>query len=334
MPFSMLHYWQRTIPVSIYVPAKVHAPAPTRAEGETFLDVFQQMLQRVPPDVLLTYGGHWLAREMIALARRRGIAVVFALHNFAYKNRRHFEQVDAVLVPSRFSAEYHQRTHGIQCTVIPSPINWDRIRCAPWPHGASVPAPAARQYVTFVNPDANKGVAVFARIAKELEARRPEIPLLIVEGRGGLEWLGTTGLDWSNVQNLSRMRNTPDPRDFYRASRIILMPSLWNESFGRVAAEAIINGIPVIASDRGALPETVGDCGVVLSIPRRYTPETRSPPTAAELAPWIEAVVRLWDDQAYYDRRRERCLARAQAWRPERIAVEHDRFFGSLRRAK
>ena len=67
------------------------------------------------------------------------------------------------------------------------------------------------------------------------------------------------------------MANTPDPRDFYRVSRVVLMPSLWRESLGRVAVEAMANGIPVLASDRGALPETLGDAGFVLTIPERYT---------------------------------------------------------------
>ena len=47
---------------------------------------------------------------------------------------------------------------------------------------------------------------------------------------------------------------TPDPRDFYPAvfarTRLLLMPSLWLESFGLVAAEAMLNGIPVLASTR------------------------------------------------------------------------------------
>ena len=45
------------------------------------------------------------------------------------------------------------------------------------------------------------------------------------------------------------MANTPDPRDFYRVSRAVLMPSLWRESLERVAIEAMANGIPVLASD-------------------------------------------------------------------------------------
>jgi hypothetical protein len=35
------------------------------------------------------------------------------------------------------------------------------------------------------------------------------------------------------------MASTPDPRDFYRVSRLVLMPSLWWESFPRVAVESL-----------------------------------------------------------------------------------------------
>ena len=45
------------------------------------------------------------------------------------------------------------------------------------------------RYVTFVNPQPEKGAAVFARIALELGRRRPEIPLLVVEGRGTADGL-------------------------------------------------------------------------------------------------------------------------------------------------
>lgn len=68
---------------------------------------------------------------------------------------------------------------GRDCTVIPNPLRRDRVV-------ADDPAP---QYVTFVNPQASKGVTIFARIAVELAQRRPEIPLLVVEGRGTVDGL-------------------------------------------------------------------------------------------------------------------------------------------------
>ncbi len=37
--------------------------------------------------------------------------------------------------------------------------------------------------------------------------------------------------------------------------------------------------------------------GVFLfDIPVRYTPESRDVPTAEEVAAWVEAIIRLWDD--------------------------------------
>ncbi len=158
-------------------------------------------------------------------------------------------------------------------------------------------------YVTFVNPQPEKGAAVFARIALELGRRRPEIPLLVVEGRGTSDGLARVPVDLSGLTNLNRMANTPDPRDFYRVSRVVLMPSLWRESLGRVAIEAMANGIPVLASDRGALPETLGDAGFVLTIPERYSSTGPAVPGPREVAPWVAIVERLWDDPEFEARR-------------------------------
>lgn len=45
----------------------------------------------------------------------------------------------------------------------------------------------------------------------------------------------------------------------YSAADLIIMPSLHEEGFGRVAAGALFCGTPVIVSNRGALPEVVND---------------------------------------------------------------------------
>lgn len=187
-----------------------------------------------------------------------------------------------------------------------------------------------RRYVTFVNPQPAKGVFVFARIAQELGRRRPDIPLLIVEGRGGVNWLPRTGIDLSGLNNLSVLATTPDPRDFYRVSQAVLMPSVGNESFGRVAAESMANGIPVLASDRGALPEVVGDAGWLLKIPDRYTPQTRTAPSAGEVEPWVENIIRLWNDDQLYARLSRQCQRGAQKWRAERLGPKYDTFFRQL----
>jgi glycosyltransferase involved in cell wall biosynthesis len=49
----------------------------------------------------------------------------------------------------------------------------------------------------------------------------------------------------------------------YSAARIFVFPSLY-EGFGLPAAEAMASGVPVIVSDRAALPEVVGDAGITI----------------------------------------------------------------------
>ena len=187
------------------------------------------------------------------------------------------------------------------------------------------------KFVTFINPQPEKGASVFARIALELGRRRPDIPLLVVEGRGKADGLAGLPVDLSGLANLNRMANTPDPRDFYGVSRLVLMPSLWRESLGRVPIEAMANGIPVLASDRGALPETLGDAGFVFTIPDRCTPSSNIVPTAQEVGPWVAVIERLWDDPEFEAEHRRRAKAEAVRWDSDRLAEQYEMFFETAR---
>jgi hypothetical protein len=181
-PFTLFRFVQGGVPVTLYQPsdARPYRRPPTPAEGYPFLALLERLLDRDRPDVLLTFGGDWLTRAAMACARRRGVRVAFALHNFEYHTADPFRDVDAVLVPSQLAREHYGRTLGLRCTPIPGPWDWARVRC---------PAIEGR-YVTFVNPQPEKGVFVFARIAHELWRRRPDIPLLVVEARARAGWLG------------------------------------------------------------------------------------------------------------------------------------------------
>ena len=51
----------------------------------------------------------------------------------------------------------------------------------------------------------------------------------------------------------------------YASARVVVVPSLWYEPFGLVALEAMARGVPVIVSDRGGLPEVVGESGTTVA---------------------------------------------------------------------
>ncbi|ADU47701.1 glycosyltransferase [Intrasporangium calvum] len=92
-----------------------------------------------------------------------------------------------------------------------------------------------------------------------------------------------------------------DLPDFYRSVDVLAVPSLttrsWVEQFGRVAVEAMACGTPVVASDSGALPDVVGDAGLLVP-----------PGDAAALR---DALLRVGTDPALARRLRSAGLARA-----------------------
>ncbi len=99
---------------------------------------------------------------------------------------------------------------------------------------------------------------------------------------------------------------------FYRGARFLVVPSLWFETFGLVAAEAMAHGIPVIASRIGALAELVEDGRTGLLF---------SPGNAEELA---ETMLRLWQEP-------ERCRRLGAAGREKILRLCHaDAYYAGL----
>jgi len=291
-------------------------------EVRTVLDLFRTYLEVSRPDVMLTYGGDPVSRGLIALARRRGIPVVFAIHNFSYTGLEAFRGVDYCVAPSDFACRYYRDRLSLACQPLPNPVDWDRVRVER----------RDPRFVTFVNPLPEKGVFPFVRIAHELGRRRPDIPLLVVESRGTRAVLAACGLGRDAAVNVQLMANTTDPRHFWSLTRIALLPSLWWENQPLVAIEAMINGIPVIGSDRGGTPETLGGAGFLLSLPDRLTPQSRIVPAAEEVEPWVETIIRLWDDRALYEEQSSRARQEARRWHPDRLRPLYAEFFGNVRR--
>jgi glycosyltransferase involved in cell wall biosynthesis len=52
-------------------------------------------------------------------------------------------------------------------------------------------------------------------------------------------------------------------RPLYEEARVLVLPS-FNEGFGLPVLEAMTVGVPVVASTRGALPEVLGDAGLLV----------------------------------------------------------------------
>lgn len=59
------------------------------------------------------------------------------------------------------------------------------------------------------------------------------------------------------INNITYMPWASDSSFPYLHAKLVIVPSVWNEAYGRVSVEAQYLGIPVLVSNRGGLPETV-----------------------------------------------------------------------------
>lgn len=196
--------------------------------------------------------------RMVLASLRTGRATAVYLHNVEV------HQLGGTLVPdpsllflanSAFTAMRWRTLCGLHCHVV------EPVVCAG--NYLTDGGESESSKVLFVNPTPIKGVELMFALAAEC----PDLPFLVVESweiepnwrahcqqraltLGNIEWLGPQA----------------DMRHVYAQTRVLLMPSVWEEAFGRTVVEAQLNGIPVLASNRGALPDTVGDGGLTVDL--------------------------------------------------------------------
>jgi glycosyltransferase involved in cell wall biosynthesis len=306
----VVRYNVRDVPVTMLLTRSHDESRPDRREAARYLSVLDEILDTFAPDQLIACNGHPMIFDAMARARGRGVTTAFAVRGFGYYKPRYFKDVDHAFTCSAFLTDF---------STVVAPIE-------------------SRAFVTFVNPSPHKGLLLFARLADMLGSRRPDIPILVVQsGHSGGSFNAIPGLDFSKYPQIMAAPPVPNPADYFALTRILVVPSVWEEPFGRVAAEAMVNGIPPLVSDRGSLPAVIGGDfsegggGRVLPIPGWMTIATTRLPTEEEVEPWYQAVCALWDDAALYHSISTRAHEIAEARYSEVISRrKHVDYFTSL----
>ncbi len=197
--------------------------------------------------------------ESIAFAARAAMASRFGLFT------RH---VHEFIVVSPFHRAWLERDVGV------SP---DRITVAPCIVGTPTAQgdPARGKYIGFAGrfvPE--KGVELLVEAA-----RRTGLPVRLA-GNAPSHPAVRPGDPVECVVTRSRA----ELEAFYRGARMLVVPSLWNETFCIVGAEAMACGVPVVAARLGALQDLVSENETGLF----FTP--------ADVADLAAQMRRLWDD--------------------------------------
>lgn len=244
-------------------------------------------LRRCAPDVVWSQLEG--AQQVLAVARQHGVATLLYIHDAEdppEQLRSAAVLADHLVCSSAFLAGKVQRVLGRRAHVIHPASDW-YFGTAGDPTGA----------VTMINPHPVKGVDTFLEIARRLPQQR----FLLVES-----WR-LDDAAWARLQqrlatlpNVTLSRRVADMRGIYAQTRLLLVPSVWEEGFGMVAVEAQSCGIPVIASARGGLPEAVGSGGVLVD-------------DHLNVDRWLAAIGAMLLDDASWRAASQRALARAKS---------------------
>ena len=245
--------------------------------------------------------------------------------DYAALARDHAQRADRVIVVSEFTAREVVNRLGI-----------DRNRIAVCGSGAP-PWPALKEraksgYVLFfgtLEPRKNVGglLDAYETLLTE-EARRLQpsvrpapsrpIPELVLAGKetdASREWVDRIARPplAGRVRQIGYVQPA-DRQKLYSGARLLVLPS-FEEGFGIPVLEAMTLGIPVVASNRGALPEILGDAGILVD------PE---PPAIAE------ALAKMIDDDGFAQQCVAKGLERARLFSWTRTA---DRVLEAYRQA-
>jgi glycosyltransferase involved in cell wall biosynthesis len=174
----------------------------------------------------------------------------------------HARRADRIVVSSKFASNEVQRWLNVAAQKI-------SICAAGAPEWTMAPASAgADGYILFMGTvELRKNVGGLLQAYGRLLARNVNAPRLVIAGRtvaetdGLLEGISSPPL----AGRVDYLGYVPGERreTLFKGAQVFVLPS-FEEGFGLTALEAMAAGVPVIASNRGSLPEVVGDAGLLI----------------------------------------------------------------------
>lgn len=298
------------------VPVAVARPL-SSADAAAFMACCHALVQRLRPDLVICHGEPWLD-PVLVIARQAGARVLAYL---ADPNRLKPEfpalsPHDGCLSPSRAMAQQCQDRFGMLPQVCRDLV------AAPLDGGLNLQpqrlASRLERHVTLVNPEPSKGGLLFLTLATQMLRQAPAVRFLAVEGRWGrAQWLAA-GVNVDALTNLSWQPSTPDMRPVFARTALLLVPSLGFEVSGRVVAEALLAGVPVLATRSGGIEEQLNGGGFLFDMPASMQGNFMATPSPAEMQPWLHFIRTLMlGREALYTQAVKLALQASLVFKPE-----------------
>lgn len=271
------------VPITLFRGISTRPHTLDENERIRFRQMFETALDRGHPAVVIARPSPILT-DILAAARLRGVATVVLQPDCTPRDPAIFRDADVILTPSTFTAHYLREAFGVPCAYLP-PIVASRPNAETTRSGA----------VVFDATAPGSGLLLFAQIAEELGRRRPGLPVVLIGANGSLD-----------MPSGGTLKCIPqaDADYAWAAARVCVAPTVGWEHFPQAALSAVSYGVPTITSDRGSAAELLGSAALVLPLPERITSACHSQLQPAEVAPWVEMILRICDDRGFADRQR------------------------------
>jgi len=147
-----------------------------------------------------------------------------------------------------------------------------------------------REFVMMVNPIELKGGQLLVEIAQAM----PDVSFFAIGG-----WVDPAedGVHLNRAKNIIHHPVVNNLNVYWGKTRTLIVPSLWHEPAARVNIEALSNGVPVVASHVGGIPEMVEDAALLIN-------------PSQDINAWVKALRQL-EDENYWEKSSELGISRA-----------------------
>lgn len=241
---------------------------------------FRQVLDQFKPDVIHTNGLRGISPVIWKIAHERGVKVVHSLRDYFSLDPLMRETPPESLVLNYWREYWNKYSRFIDVVSAPSAFTLEKTvsRGFSSEHSVKKAVPnsisfelqyfqeAIQEAINRLNCETRfifvgtlvefKGILLLIEAFEILLSKRSDIELVVC-GTGPLvNFVEEASKKYPAIQYRGQLKST-DLAVEYRNADVCVIPSIWEEPFGRVVIEAAYNGCALITSNMGGIPEIV-----------------------------------------------------------------------------